>query len=220
MAIPAKIGGVLKSTITILREGGWPFLLYRLQMKWNKIDLGYVSVNDLGSSEDRSNYHLASGGPGLEIILRSLFISNTDQIVDLGCGKAGAMLTMALFPFAKIDGVEISEILVQVARQNLDRMKITNAEVFLSDASTFEDLDRYTFVYMYYPFPRPVTQAVLQNLIRSFERRQRKLTLIFNNSVDHDLIMAHGFKVEAMFGHLPSPHPAYVYSLTRAGKKD
>jgi tRNA1(Val) A37 N6-methylase TrmN6 len=181
-------------------------------MKWNGIDLSYVSVKDLGSTEDRSVFHDNSGGPGLDSILKTLSISTSDQMLDLGCGKAGAILTMAKYPFARVDGVEISEMLIEVARRNLSRMNVGKSVIFHSDAAEFTDIDRYTFFYMYNPFPRIVTESVLENVTRSLERRRRKVTLIFNNSVDHDLILASGFRVEAEFKHLDTPRPAYVYS--------
>ena len=92
-------------------------------------------------------------------------------------------------------------------------MNVGQSIIFHADAGEFTDIDSYTFFYMYYPFPRVVTESVLRNIARSLERRKRKVTLIFTNSVDHDLIVASGFRVEAEFGHLNMPRPAYVYSV-------
>lgn len=217
MATPKSIVRAGKTTLSngwvMIRAGEWRTLLYRLHMKWKGIDLGYVSVKDLGSTEDRSVFHNNSGGPGLDSILKTLSISTGDEMLDLGCGKAGAILTMAKYPFARVDGVEISEMLIEVARNNLSRMKVSNSALFHSDAAEFTDIDRYTFFYMYYPFPRVVTKSVLENINRSLERRKRRLIVIFNNSVDHDLVLAYGFRVEAEFKHLGTPRPAYVYSV-------
>jgi hypothetical protein len=91
-------------------------------------------------------------------------------------------------------------------------MNVGKSKIFHSDAAEFTDIDRYTFFYMYNPFPRIVTKSVLENMRRSLERRRRRVTLIFNNSVDHDLVLASGFRVEAEFKHLDTPCPAYVYS--------
>jgi SAM-dependent methyltransferase len=196
----------------LMRAGEWNVLLYRVRMKWKEIDLGYVAVEDLGLSEETSLFHSNSGGPGLDSILKTLPISTSDEMLDLGCGKAGAILTMVKYPFARVDGVEISEMLIGVARKNLRRSNVGNSTIFHSDAAEFTRIDRYTYFYMYYPFPRIVTKSVLENMARSIERRRRRVTLIFYNSVDHDLILASGFRVEAEFNHLDTPHPAYVYS--------
>src|SRR5215470_7046356 len=83
----------------LIRAGDLRIVFYRLSMKWKRIDLGYVSVKDLGSTEDRAVFHDNSGGPPLDIILRTLSISPSDEMLDLGCGKAGAILTMAKYPF-------------------------------------------------------------------------------------------------------------------------
>jgi 16S rRNA A1518/A1519 N6-dimethyltransferase RsmA/KsgA/DIM1 with predicted DNA glycosylase/AP lyase activity len=205
----------IKTTLAIgwalIRAGEWRSLVYRLHMKWKGIDLGYVSVKDLGSTEDRAGFHASSGGPGLDSILKALPIAASDEMLDLGCGKAGAMLTMASYPFARVGGVEISGLLIDVARKNLNLMRIAKSELFHSDAAQFTDLDRYNFFYMYNPFPRIVTESVLKNMARSLERRRRKVTLIFYNSVDHDLILASGFRIEAEF-QVETTCPAYVYS--------
>jgi SAM-dependent methyltransferase len=207
----ATIKTTLANAWALIREGEWRSLVYRLHMKWMGIDLRYVSVKDLGSTEDRSVFHDNSGGPGLDSILKTLRICPNDEMLDLGCGKAGAILTMAKYPFGRVDGVEISEMLIEIARENLRRMKVSKSTLFHSDAALFTEIDRYNFFYMYYPFPRIVTQRVLENMARSLERRPRSLTVVFNNSVDHDLILAYGFFVEAEFKHLGTPRPAYVY---------
>ena len=207
-------GGAWRGALTtlangwgLIQAGKWRILLYRVRMKWNRIDLGYVSVKDLGSTEDRSMCHSSSGGPELDSILKTLPISTSDEMLDLGCGKAGAILTMAKYAFARVDGIEISEMLIEVARRNLRGMNVGKSKIFHSDAAEFTDIDRYTFFYMYNPFPRIVTKSVLENMRRSLERRRRRVTLIFNNSVDHDLVLASGIRVEAEFKHLDTPCP-------------
>jgi SAM-dependent methyltransferase len=145
---------------SLIRTGRWRLLVFRARMKCSRIDLGYVSIRDLGLTEDRSLFHDSSGGPELDSILKTLPISTSDEALDLGCGKGGAILTMAKYAFARVDGVEISEILIQVARKNLSRMKVGKSKIFHSDAAEFTDIDRYTFFYMYYPFPRVVTKNV------------------------------------------------------------
>src|SRR5271155_952484 len=131
----------------------WRLLPYRLKMAHRGIDLSGANPADLGLSEDRSAGHRDSGGPDLEKILKKLSISQSDRVLDIGCGKGGAMLTLAKYPFERVDGLELSPRLVQIAQHNLGRMRISNAEIFSCDAAAFDGLDRDNYFYMYNPFP-------------------------------------------------------------------
>ncbi|MDQ2946720.1 MAG: hypothetical protein M3Y27_12370, partial [Acidobacteriota bacterium] len=66
---------------------------------------------------------------------------------------------------------------------------ITNATIFQSDAADFTNLDWYTFIYMYNPFPEPVMTRTIQNICRSLTRRDRRITLVYKNPV-HDYLFA------------------------------
>src|SRR5205823_9337716 len=81
---------------------------YQLRMQLSGIDLAWHDVEDLGLSRETSGAHGNSGGPSLQFVLDTLKISATDAILDLGCGKGGAMITLAKYPFRRIDGIDIS----------------------------------------------------------------------------------------------------------------
>jgi SAM-dependent methyltransferase len=190
----------------------WRYLPYRLGMKILRVDLSWVSAKDSGLSEERSHWHSNSGGPDLERLLDTLPISRSDAVLDVGCGKGGAMLTLARYPFARVDGVEISPKLAQIARANLERLGILNAAVFCSDATDFTNLDLYTYLYMYNPFPAQVMLLVLENITSSLKRRKRCATLIYKNPLCNALVLEAGFSKVREFEqtHVHYP-PFYVY---------
>jgi SAM-dependent methyltransferase len=171
----------------------WRYLPYQFKMKWRRVDLGWMSVRESGLCEEHSHWHSNSGGPDLDDLLRKLPICLSDTVLDIGCGKGGAMLTLAAWPFSRVDGVEISPNLARVARQNLKRFGISQARVFCCDAADFRDLDDYNYVYMYNPFPETVMRQVVENLQRSLELRPRKLTLIYKNPIFESTLLASGF---------------------------
>jgi 2-polyprenyl-3-methyl-5-hydroxy-6-metoxy-1,4-benzoquinol methylase len=78
---------------------------YQLMMQARGIDLRQNSVEDPGLDQTRAEAHGSSGGPGLEVVLDALNISPEDSVLDLGCGKGGAMITMARWTFSRVDGV-------------------------------------------------------------------------------------------------------------------
>src|SRR5262245_3087871 len=93
---------------------------YQLRMQLHGIDLRWTSAEALGLSGALAEAHGNSGGPGLEIVLRSLNITPGDSILDIGSGKGGAMITFARWPFRRIDGIEICPDLIAIAQRNLE----------------------------------------------------------------------------------------------------
>jgi tRNA1(Val) A37 N6-methylase TrmN6 len=160
--------------------------------------------------EGRASFHANSGGPELDVVMRSLAISPDDSALDIGCGKAGAIITLARYGFKRVDGVELSPQLVNVANRNLERLKITNATIFHCDATEFRSLDDYTFLYMFDPFSRSVMKQVLANVRESLERKPRRVTLVYKHPADHELVLKAGFKKVKEFLH--AAHPFYVYA--------
>ncbi len=186
--------------------------LFLIGMKFRGFDLSGASLQSLGLSAERSFEYANSGGPCLDALLRKLQITEHDAALDIGCGKGGAMLTMANHPFAKVDGIEISPRLADIARGFLRRAGVRDASVFCCDAADFDDYDGYTFLYMYHPFPENVLKEVLQEILESARRHPRKLTLIYYNPYSHDLLIEAGF---TKTGELDDGYLKYaVYTLS------
>jgi len=193
----------------------WEYLPYEIGMACRGIDLhGGSNPQDNGLSPERANGHRDSGGPDLHKLLATLPISSRDAVVDMGCGKGGAMITLARYPFARVDGIELSPQLAQVAHMNIERLGIRNATVFCGDAAMFQDLDIYTHVYMYHPFPANIMSSVLVNLTASVHRQKRRITVIYKNPLFHDLVVGAGFDLirETRQDH-PHYAPFRVYNL-------
>jgi SAM-dependent methyltransferase len=191
----------------------WTYLPYQIAMKYRRVDLGWKSVRDSGLSEARSHWHSNSGGPDLEKLLESLPISPSDSVIDIGCGKGGAILTLNRYPFARVDGVEISPNLAGVARANLRRMGIQKSKIVACDAADFTDLDLYSYFYMYNPFPEIVMKSVLQHIEESLKRHPRKATLIYKNPIYDALVLDAGFrKVSETRQTHPDYPPFFVYT--------
>ncbi len=185
------------------------YLLYFLGLLCRGIDVSSVSVEALGLKQGRSECYGNSGGPDLDVVLSRLPVSPSEAVLDIGCGKGGAMITLSKYGFARVDGVEISHRLAAIAEKHLARAKIANASVFCCDAADFEDYDPYTVLYMYHPFGDAVLREVLKNLAASLARRPRRLTLLYRNPIYHELIVQAGFHQTGKFNHLR--HPFHIY---------
>jgi len=181
--------GSFKTLIHFAAKGDWEMIAYLTKAKLRRVDLTPASLDELALPEDRSHHHLNSGGSYLARVLRTLSISPSDTVVDVGCGKGGAILTLARFPFARVAGIELSERAVSIARENLRKMGIEKSTIYHCDAAHFAEYDRYTHLYMAHPFPASVLAETLNTVVSSLSRRPRRLVLIYLNSLSHDAIV-------------------------------
>jgi SAM-dependent methyltransferase len=209
--------GLRRTLLNMIRgdRKEWSYLPYRVQMRLRGIDISWVSLEELGLSEATSVWHGASGGPYLDNVLRTLEIFPSDVALDIGCGKGAAMLTMLHYPFRRVDGVDISPKLLEIARRNLSICKAPNSSLFCSNAAEFRNLDDYTWFYMYNPFPAVILKQVLGNITDSLRRAERRVAIIYNNPVHGFLIEEAGFRKVAEFRQ--DVNPCFVYGLGAPG---
>lgn len=83
--------------------------------------------------------------------------------IDLGSGKGRPLILAAEAGFTNLTGVEFSESLCRVARENLKRCKI-QANLVCDDARNFTFPNEPCVVFMYNPFGPAIMQKVLANL--------------------------------------------------------
>jgi hypothetical protein len=215
----SRYAAAVAKAVRLIRAGKAKLLisvpLYRCWWRLRGLDFGIVSVEDLGLEADRASQHKDGGGPLLCDLLNQLEISPADAALDIGSGKGGAMATLARYPFRNVDGVEICRKLAEAARRNLAKLKLSRCRIFVADATTFTDLDRYTYIFMYNPFPEPILQDVLANIDESLRRRPRVIRLIYSNPLHEEAILASGAFTKSL---LYQPYPEYcicVYESVR-----
>ena len=165
----------------LLRDGRGDELRYRLWNRWKGVELGFVSVQDLGLPADRAHGHGSSGGPALARVFEQIDIPPGSVMVDLGSGKGGAALTMSRLGFDEVIGVELSASLIDVARRNAARLGRRNVRFIHADAAAFRDWDRVTHIYMFNPFPAEVLATVVAHLRSSLARIPRTVTVVYVN---------------------------------------
>jgi SAM-dependent methyltransferase len=176
----------------LLAKGRFDLLWYRVQSLLKGYDLANISLPELGLSVERSISHGNSGGPDLARILRVIDVPANSRVVDFGSGKGGAILTLSEFPFVEIVGVELSPALMRIAELNIQRARVQRVTFIRLDAAQFTDLDRFTHIYLYHPFPCNVVAEVMVNIAESLERTDRALTFVYMNPVCHDTVLASG----------------------------
>lgn len=137
-----------------------------------------------------------ASSPSTRRFLKELFddfkISQRDAIIDIGCGKGNAMLTMLKYPFGKVDGVELCPKIAAIANKNFLRLRLNKCKIFTGDATQFKEYDSYNFIYFYNPFPSFVMKQVIDLLIDSQQRTNKEVVIIYLNPTCHDVIVKTG----------------------------
>jgi len=206
-----KLFDILKTAIVLILKRDFREFYIRTLIALGQIDLKTITIDQLNLSLEQAHSYSDSGREHLQNVLNSLDIKQGDAVVDLGCGKGGALITLSEYNFSKISGVEISAELIRIAKKNLERLKVRNVEFFCCDAKNFQWFDNYNYVYLYNPFPCSVMLDVIENLSLSIKRKPRKVTMIYLNPECHKTIIDHGvFQKVNEFSH--SSHEFYIYS--------
>jgi SAM-dependent methyltransferase len=123
----------------------------------------------------------------LRRVIRELRLSPEDVFFDIGCGKGRVICLAARERLQGVIGIELSETLCAVARQNAERVRgrKTPVEVRCGDAAT-ADITGGTVFFLYNPFGAETLREVLANIRRS-AAHARKVTIVYYNSVHSDV---------------------------------
>jgi SAM-dependent methyltransferase len=176
-----------------------------------------IQPEEVGLDPECSFKSSPSGDKYLINMLRDFHVTTGDRILDIGCGKGSAMRVMQRFPFAAIDGVEISPEIAAIAAKNMTRLHADRSIVFCCDATSFDSYDHYNMLYLYNPFPASVMARVVDAIVDSAGRKDREIVILYNNPTCHD-VLVHGSPFREM-GVYPDQwgHGIHIYSNRFAG---
>ncbi|HCR49418.1 MAG TPA: hypothetical protein DIW24_07310 [Bacteroidetes bacterium] len=187
-------------------------ILHKLHM-WRGLDLMMNMYNDETGVPLEKGYWYASSAelPELKRLLKELKPRKKDALLDMGCGKGAALLLFRKAGFGTVEGVELSERLVEIARRN---MQILRQNIFIhhADAKTFTDFDQFSHLYFFNPFPESVMSSVMLHVLASLVRKDRPLTILYYNPTCHETIMAGGaFRLDKTILTSDLHHWIYTY---------
>lgn len=114
-----------------------------------------------------------------------LFMDIRDKkVLDIGCGKGGAMELFLQSEFAKVDGIEYSKSISDIARKNM-KLLGNNSEIINLSATEYERYEEYDILYMYDPFRGEVFREALKKLEAAAIRRNKPTLLVYANPYHH-----------------------------------
>jgi SAM-dependent methyltransferase len=154
---------------------------------WYGLDSeGDIQLKDLGiDPTDRQLYR-----PSSWFTMRDLSavvpLTDEDVFVDFGSGKGRMVFLAALRPFRRVIGVELSDVLNEIARQNVERnrgkLRCKNIEIVTSDVLEYPIPADMTIAYFFNPFVGDIFKRVIANIHASYQAHPRKLWIVYMSS--------------------------------------
>ena len=160
---------------------------------------GRVAPDELEHENPHLMGYMPAGWFTLRRILKRGEVTPDDVFIDIGSGMGRLVFQAAeRYPFRRVIGVEISEYLNAVARENIERnrhrLRCKEVEIVTADVLAYDLPDDVTVAYFYNPFTGPVFGAAVEKLTESLERRPRRLRVIYSNPREEERLLAAGFR--------------------------
>lgn len=136
----------------------------------------------------------------LNKLLRKIALDPHQTVLDVGCGKGRAMYTFAQQGFTKVDGIDLSETLVNTANSNFKLLEVSNCHSYAVNALDYDGYGDYDIFYFYNPVPVAIFKEVLAKITAARAGRGRETRIIsMNPSVYEQTILDTGlFEVETI----------------------
>jgi 16S rRNA G966 N2-methylase RsmD len=112
--------------------------------------------------------------------------------------------------YKRVDGLEISQKLTIVARNNFKKINI-NSKIFNINATKFKFYGKYDIFYLYNPFPKKVAEKVFFNIKEQIKIFNKRFYIIYSNPVAHKILIKNGFVFKKYFPYLGSGRIAIYY---------
>lgn len=157
---------------------------------------GVIELDELGIADDGRVKYGPVGWLTLRRILPPSTVTADDVFIDIGAGMGRAVLLAAAYPFRRVIGVELSTQLVDIAQDNVDRtrnrLRCKDVVFVNADAVDYEIPDDVTVVFMNNPLRGANFAVVVENVLRSYDRRPRTLRIVYANPIEERALLSTG----------------------------
>lgn len=150
---------------------------------WMNIDTKglYVFSGEQGQNCDAFDYdtiaHVA-----IKKVISLTKPSNDDVVYDLGCGKGRVACHFAQQRVRKIVGIEISDLLCEIAKTNIQKLRNRRSPVEIINADVVTaDLSDGTIFFLFNPFGERTLRSVLRNIAESHDVNKTIAIIIYVN---------------------------------------
>jgi SAM-dependent methyltransferase len=164
-------------------------VLYLLFEYKNSFDFsGYISISKI----DGSIYHGYSPYY-LKILLKETNIPdfNCYNFIDIGSGKGRICIYASYYPFKKIIGVEYSDFLFNISKNNLALTNFKNCEFLCENAVNYLIPHGNTIIFLFNPFNATILNEFLKKNLNHFKTNNS--IIIYTNDIYFKTIENLGF---------------------------
>jgi SAM-dependent methyltransferase len=134
----------------------------------------------------------------LEDLFQQLSNKTINHFIDIGCGKGRALCVAAHYGCTKVTGIDFSKELCEDAAANLSKTKqkipALNYTVLNNDAFYYEIPTDADCIFLFNPFDAVIMSGVAENIIISYEKNPRDITILYANPLCKEELIAVGFK--------------------------
>ena len=168
------------------------------------IETERITMEELGLDPKNRVAYEPAGWLVLKPVLQKRSLREHDVFLDYGCGKGRVLYMAAKYPFKRVIGVELSDVLTEIARKNiaraLPRLTCKNIEVISRDALQYEVPDDVTYVFFNNPFHGEIFTGVISKVLESLRRRPRTLRIIYYSPTEEDTLLRAGARLIKVAG--------------------
>lgn len=165
----------------------------RLYETYFNVDTRYIVNEDF----ELNNIEFAEYAPlqyrHLISELNALSIDKTQStLLDYGCGKGRAIICAASYPFKKVIGIEMSEV-IHYAERNIETMKhkkCADIELLQCDATSYVVPDDVNIIYLFNPFTGATLEKVFDNIEQSLRSSPRDIEILYFNEVHFEKLVS------------------------------
>ncbi|WP_158880504.1 methyltransferase domain-containing protein [Amycolatopsis anabasis] len=155
-----------------------------------------IELGELGIDGENRGYYVPASWRTLRRTLPRRSVGERDVFIDFGSGMGRMVLEAARYPFRKVIGVELSDRLHEIARQNVartrQRLRCRDIDLVRGDVLEYPVPDDVTVVFFNNPFQGAVFTTVIERLLESVDRNPRPLKIIYYNPVEEAAILGTG----------------------------
>ena len=169
---------------------------YFFDIKYGTDTFSWVELENLeieSKNIQRGEKYQPTHAMQLRNLFRKLQIPRDKTIVDLGSGKCRVLLVAAEYGFKKVRGIEFSKELCRIANQNFISFSKsypngTKFDIIQADVEEYQIRDDEDIFYLFNPFDDVILSKVLNKIINSIKKRNRKVWIIYFNALHKGVI--------------------------------
>ncbi len=180
----------------VIKKEGVSGLLKRtkkhLYFKYKDVNFSPENLFDLSvkgeNREKGSTYHAVLEKPFLEILKKLKEYDPSilnGAFLDYGSGKGFSLYKASLFGFREVIGVEFAEKLYKISVENMNKLGIKNAKIYLEDASFFTPPSNTRVIFFYNPFNEEIMQKVINQILK--QNFQKDLYIAYHYPICKEL---------------------------------